>query len=92
MGFRWYKGRFLSDSEYSNILEQESNDFWKSVGILIPTILGGLMGYNNGNFWLWTGIIVGALIGIVFNRLFVLLSYITVAIFIIYLVYKLIVM
>jgi len=30
MGFRWYKGRFLSDSEYSNILEQESTDFWKS--------------------------------------------------------------
>ena len=92
MGFRWYKGRFLSDFEYSSILKMESTNFWKSVGFLIPTTLGGLMGYDNGNFWLWTGIIVGALIGIFLNRVFVLLSYVTVAIFIIYLVYKLITM
>ena len=92
MGYRWHKGRFLSDSEYSDILNEESTNFWKSVGFLIPTTLGGLMGYDNGNFWLWTGIIVGALIGIFLNRVFVLLSYVTVAIFIIYLVYKLITM
>ena len=90
MGFRWYKGRFLSDSEYSDILEQESSDFWKSIGFLIPAILGGLIGYSID--WLWTGIIAGSLIGIFLNRIFVILSYIFLAIFVIYFVYKLITM
>ena len=92
MGYRWYKGRFLSDFEYADILKEESSNFWKSIGFLIPTIFGGLIGYDHGNFWLWTGIVIGALLGILLNRIFVLLSYIAVAIFVIYLSYKLITM
>lgn len=92
MGFRWYKGRFLSDFEYSEILKSESSNFWKSIGFFIPLILGGLMGYDNGRFWLWTGLIVGGLLGIFLNRIFVLLSYLVIFIFVIYIIYKLITM
>lgn len=89
MGYRWYKGRFLSDFEYSDILKQESSNFWKSIGFFMPLFMGGLMGYDNGKFWLWTGIIVGALLGIFLNRIFVLLTYISLVVVVIYFLYKL---
>jgi hypothetical protein len=88
MGFRWYKGRFLSDNEYSNLLEQESNEFWYSVGMLIPVVILGIIGYLIGNGWgCFIGIVLGAIIGHILNRIFVLLSYVFIGILIIYIIY-----
>jgi len=88
MGFRWYKGRFLSDGEYSNLLEQESNEFWYGVGMLIPVVIIGIIGYSIGGGWgCFIGIVLGAIIGHILNRIFVLLSYVVIGIFIIYIIY-----
>lgn len=83
MGFRWYKGRFLSDWEYGNVLKQESIDFWFSIGLLIPTAILGLIGYSFSTLAMWSGIIVGLLLGIFLNRLMILLGGIGIIILII---------
>lgn len=74
MGYRWYKGRFVSDGEYNDILRNEMNDFFKSVGILSPTVFFGLIGYAIGGNALWIGIVLGLILGFIFNRLFVFLT------------------
>jgi len=83
MGFRWYKGRFLSDWEYSSVLKQESIDFWFSFGLLIPTVILGLIGYNYSTFAMWTGIIIGLILGIFLNRLMIILGVIGIIVLII---------
>lgn len=88
MGYRWYKGRFLSDFEYADLLKQESNQFWFSVGFLIPTALLGFIGYQYSTAAMWVGIVIGAILGIVLNRLILIVSIIAVVVMVIIAFFK----
>ena len=59
MGYRWYKGRLLSDDEYSNLIKEEGDDLWYSIGMFIPIVISGFIGYVIGDGW-------GCFFGIVF--------------------------
>jgi fatty-acid desaturase len=88
VGYRWYKGRLLSDEEYANLLAEEQNQTWYSIGMFIPIVISGFIGYVIGDGWgCFFGIVFGAIIGHILNDFFVWLVLTALGIFIIYIIY-----
>jgi hypothetical protein len=88
VGYRWYKGRLLSDDEYSNLIKEEGDDLWYSIGMFIPIVISGFIGYVIGDGWgCFFGIVFGAIIGHILNDFFVWLVLTALGIFIIYIIY-----
>jgi uncharacterized membrane protein len=88
MGYRWYKGRLLSDAEYADVVQEESNNFWFSIGFLIPTVILGYIGYQYSTTAMWVGIVLGSIIGVVLNRLILFVSIIVILIAIVVAFFK----
>ncbi len=71
MGYRWYKGRFLSDDEYYSKLNDELQTTLKSAGLTIPLLLIGWLGYLIANEQgAIIGGLIGGIIGLMFNSFF----------------------
>lgn len=67
MGYRWYKGRFLSDDEYYSEIDDELETAIQSAGFVIPLFLIGWLGYLIANE---QGVIIGGLIGGIIGYMF----------------------
>ena len=68
MGYRWHNGRLLNDDEYSAEVEADFEGFSMVIGFLIPFaslgILGNEIGEGTGTL---IGLVLGGVIGYIFN-------------------------
>lgn len=68
MGYRWYKGRLLSDEEYSDKKVEELQSTWLFIAFMIPIVsLGSLAWYFFHNS---TAVIISISIGIILVYIF----------------------
>jgi len=77
MGWQWSNGRLISDEEAG----EEFAASCQFLAFLIPTCGLGWLGYALGGKWLMLGLgIIGAVIGVAFNAIILVLMMIAIAI------------